>query len=1043
MQQSLTALSGFIRASVCPCPSPKITTLFLFVIAGICHVWAQENGYFPPTEPSPFLPDDARWIGQPYSPGQPWAKGIHLRTTWLIQRDLRSAVLMAAPSQSVRIFLNGRLVLTGYDRLEALPVWADVTQVLRPGDNSISAVVRSEWRPLLYVQMRVEYADGQFEDFITSPDWQCRTEIGEAWSPAVDAGGYYRQGDNNVWGHEFALLPRDMLRKQFAEHNRAMEARFRGGNNLPLILNEALEQPAWARQFAGFCRLDERTGQLIDGAGQVRHLFFTVYDQLSSEGTILHLPDYDFDQYERDLDLMTGAGVHIYLRFTGWDWLLTKDGAWAPLKKQPQGTKLPRLARAVDLLDHFVRRAYVHGRYIIFEGDFYWAAHRDVVPPPYRSRYHLYPEVLEAEALAMRAIMQRYSMCPNVVGMIIGEEDIILAHDLNNPHQHALFAQFLRRKYRSLEEFRRQTSYGYDYTDHSGYRLAERKREYFPDTPAEPVLVPTYQPVAGPFDSIERWLDIPLPLWPQYRSPDQPDVVLADQKSYNEFTPFDPLWIDFYEMREDELLFEMLARWARIVRRGMPNQLLFYSNAQDFTNSWHFLHLYRRTDLPFDAIGVGCHDSGQNLSEIAPQYTVRKAIKVVSSYRPYALAAGSPSRGIASGEGEGGRPDQPEEVLNYYAGTLFDEIGGGVAWTQTYKWTHISGASEAGGPHQTPLLKWLGEFIPAVQGVVFPLRRPVHVLIVRNANLQHSNMSGLDYGNTIRVAEALSQLNLEFDIVMDRDLRYRPGPDSLEATTAAPGKNLVAPTIDLNQYRLVIIPSVAIDLCASGWRALDAWLTDPDHSGKRALAFGWIGKRGRRLEPLRTFPEMVQRWTGARDYSAATKLEGKQEVRLVTEIRETQMIINFGRSLPVGLLGEGRPLLTLDHGTVIAQQFSYGGNRVFAFGFPLGLNANELWDLAPVQEPRDAMAPIYEALVAAADVDRPVIAPHNLRVYVSGDGKMMLVRERAGLATDGEIGIRIPNGVTYRQLGQRRDNNGYAWLRVRLAPWESRWWKAG
>jgi hypothetical protein len=126
----------------------------------------------------------------------------------------------------------------------------------------------------------------------------------------------------------------------------------------------------------------------------------------------------------------------------------------------------------------------------------------------------------------------------------------------------------------------------------------------------------------------------------------------------------------------------------------------------------------------------------------------------------------------------------------------------------------------------------------------------------------------------------------------------------------------------------------------------------------------------------------------------------------------------------------------------LAGRFEYQGNPVFAFGFAMGLNNNELWDLAPAQEPRDAMAPLYEALVAAAGADRPILAPRNLRVYLSGDGKMLLVRERAGLPTDAEIEVRLPATVRYEGLSQRPGGDGYGKLHIRLEPWESGWWKA-
>ncbi|MCX7597471.1 MAG: hypothetical protein N2512_01195, partial [Armatimonadetes bacterium] len=113
-----------------------------------------------------------------------------------------------------------------------------------------------------------------------------------------------------------------------------------------------------------------------------------------------------------------------------------------------------------------------------------------------------------------------------------------------------------------------------------------------------------------------------------------------------------------------------------------------------------------------------------------------------------------------------------------------------------------------------------------------------------------------------------------------------------------------------------------------------------------------------------------------------------------------------------------------------------------AFGFPLGFAHEPLWGMAPEQHPRDATAAVYEELAAAAAVDRPILAPHNLRVYVADDGKVLLVRERAGLATDAEVSVPLPAGVKYPGLPARRGSDGYTRLRLRLAPWESRWWKA-
>ncbi|HJN15738.1 MAG TPA: hypothetical protein QGH10_09620 [Armatimonadota bacterium] len=1004
---------------------PTRAVALLVLLAGMAA--AQDPTWYPAAEPSPFWPDDALWIGQPDAPDQPWAKDIYLRGTWSIQKPVRRAVVMTAPMQSVRVYLDGKLTLTGHDVHEALPEWADTTDRLSPGPIFVAARVYCEWRPVLYLQMRVEYDDGTVEDFVSGDGFECSTAPGDDWAvnPAADGdwlpadvgGGYYRQPGEGIWGREFALMPMAMLRDHFADHNARLRENWKA--EPPLRIDAAPERPEWAGQFSDFCHIDEATGQLVDGAGQTRHLFVTIYNQRVDGQNVMSVSGLDFDQLERDLDLMTDADVHFYMRQTGWLWLLDGAGEWAPLESQPRGTDLPHFGRGIDLLEYFVRRAHAHGRYIVFEGDFYWGAHAEVVPAPYRSRYHIYPEVLEAQALATRKIMHRFSECPNVLGMMIGEEDINLAQDLKNPHQHALFANFLERKYGSLEAFLDQTPSGYDYADLAAFYEANHKPEFWPEEPDETVLRPAYSLIDEPLAGVAEWLDIPLPVWPRFRLPGDPRVELAGHKSYNEFTPGDPLWIDFYEMREDELLFDALTRWAGIMREGMPNQLLFYSNAQDFTNSWHFLHLFRRAELPFDVIGVGCHDSGVSLADLPPWATVRKAIKVISSYRPYALAQGSPAMGIASGEGEGGAHEDGEGIRDYYAGALFDEIGGGAVWTQTYTWLHMSAPTEDQQPHQTPVLEWFGEFMPAVQGVRFPLSRSVQVLIVRNTNLQHSNMSGQDYGNVLAIAEALTQLNVEFDIAMDRDL----------SNSAADYK------VDVSPYRLIILPSVTIDHPDAVWETLDAWLAGADG---RVLAVGRAGAHGPHLQPTEGFPAMLRDWLGADDYERHESLRDAQT--LLVDGAELQ--VDFGNAPPTGVLAGGDSLI-LAGDAVIGARYPVGDNTVVACGFPLGLAWNDLWGMSPTQEPRDAHVPVFEAMLTIANVDRPVIAPRNLRVYTSEAGEMLLIRERGGVGGTFEVLLSLPAGVTYPGVDITREADGMARLTVALEPWESQYWRAG
>jgi len=152
--------------------------------------------------------------------------------------------------------------------------------------------------------------------------------------------------------------------------------------------------------------------------------------------------------------------------------------------------------------------------------------------------------------------------------------------------------------------------------------------------------------------------------------------------------------------------------------------------------------------------------------------------------------------------------------------------------------------------------------------------------------------------------------------------------------------------------------------------------------------------------------------------------------------------VDFGKLPPTGTLVSGEPLLRTAGGETIGRRFSYQGNTVCAFGFYLGIAHEPLWGLNPEQDPRDALVPIYEELARAAGVDRPILAPHNLRVYLATDGKTLLIRERAGLPTDAEVALRLPEGVQYPDLRMERGEDGYTRFQVQLAAWNGKWWKA-
>ena len=949
-------------------------------------------------EPSPFVPDAARWIGQPDSPAG-WAHHIRFRRALDMPDTPRRAIVAVSPSQYIELRIDGALLSTGCDRHEALPVFVDVTGALAAGSHEVTVDVRSEWRPQLYLQLRAEHADGRFEDIVSDASWEVCPVSDEGaagdFVSATDSGGYHRTPGASWIGVEFALLPREQVREHLDAHNQTLRKQWESDREGPFSEFRArYEQPGLEERYAEFCRLDRRTGQLLDAQGREIHLFFTIYDQQSADGSAMSIADFDYDQLERDLDLMAAAHVNPYMRQMGWDRLLDGRGEWQPCEKQPKGSDLPKFALMRDIWDYFLDRVQAHGLHVVLEADFYWSANPDVIYAPYRSRYHIYPEALEAEALATRKIMNYFSKRPCVLGAMAGEEDILLAHDLTNPHLRALYSEHIRAKYGDIATFIASHPGGYDCSAPTGLRRVERQPEFIPGVTKDAVMAPSFVWKAGLFDGLRSLDDVPLPTWPPYMTEENPEVAARGHRSYNDFTPDDPLWIDYYETVEEHLLFDMLCRWATIVREGCPNQLLFYSNAQDMTTSWHFLHLLRRSDLPFDVIGVGCHDSTFSCAELEPWATTRKTIKVVAAYRPYVNANGALPLGIASGEGEGGK--EPEDILNYYRGALFDEIGGGAAWTQTYTWTHISGGRDGGKPHETPLVKWMGEFLSAHEHDPFPLAREVPVLILGNDNLQHSNRSGLDYGNALELAHELTQLNIDFDIAMasaltrGTDERFR---------------------IDVDRYRLILLPSVACDLPTDVWRTLGRWVTDTTHPEGRTLVVGLAEGRTAYMAPADGFPAALQRLLGRTDYDGRSTIGGPQAVR----VGDQEFTVTFGPGTPIGVLSGDDVVLTLADGRGLAVAREYGGNRVLAVGFPLGLNTNDLWAVPPKQEPYDAYASLLDLLVTESGVPRPIVAPHNVRVYPSADGRTLLIRERYNMPTQAHIEVTLPEGVFYAE----------------------------
>ena len=1011
--------------------------------SGVCPGWLPKGAV------SPFFPDDA------YTLHAPGCKQAYFRKTFKLGGGPRRAVLAVTGWHTVGVWLNGTLVAEYHGGSpDRVPRFVDVTAQLRAGENGLDVRVWSQWSPTFYAQLRIEQPDDSFVDVSTDASWEAHPGAAEGWprgrAPAAGwqavevVDDYYGSaGRGKHWANEYALLPRPMLRKRLGAFNDRLRASWaKDRAREPSRFRREYLRPDYAAQYGRFLRIDPVNGQVVDATGKVRHLFFTIYRQTLKGKSPLNWVEYDFDRLEEDLALMERAAVHPYVRFLGWALLLDAEGNWRRCETQPAGTGLPQFTWNYEVLDYFLDRCEAHGRFVAVECDFFWSASWETLPAPYHTRYYLYPEVTEASGLAHRKILSRYAERSCIAGFMIGEEEIQMAHDLDNPHLHTAFVEHLRGRYGTLGDLARAWGRGYDFADRSEWREAERPTSRWGTTAdgavREAVLLPRHPLRDEMWAGVSEWSQLRLPVWPTFRWTEPPYTELLSHQ------PFpgdagdlddDPVWIDYNAFREDVLYLNSVSRWAEIVREAVPNHWFQHSNAQDFTAQWHFIHFHRRAELPFDVMGVGSHDSGKGLSEIPLSPRVRKYVRNIASYRPYVLAPGSPAVGVASGEGEGGRPGDEDGILDYYRGQSMELVGHGAAFELSYAWPHLSGAAEAkdGRSRMTKALDWMGSFYRAVDGVTFSLRREVPVLIMRNGNLQRSNRSGRDYGNAVALAASIAQLNVEFDVVMDQDCVYGEAERK----------------VDLGAYRVIFLPCVECDYRDGTWQELDSWLSDAAYRGQRMLVVGYVGKRTPYLTPRAAFHPVLAGWLGQSDYADSVRLRGSNEYDWAPLGRTAQagrIRIHFGERsdiTPVGVFGAGAAVLSTADGKPLGTRVVKDGNSVCAFGFPLGLAFDNLWGLPagmgngkPAgQEPYDVMASLYEDLLEAAGVPRPIRAPHNVRVAASDDHSIILVRELCGTETRDLCTLVLPKGVSYDGCELVPQDDGRTLVRAQLGPY--------
>lgn len=756
-------------------------------------------------------------------------------------------------------------------------------------------------------------------------------------------------------------------------------------------------RPEYASLYRTFVKINPESG-LLEYEGKVIRPFFTVYSQpKAGGGWILNIPDFDFDLLEKDFARMKEANINVQPRFWSWAELLNYDGTWKKAEKQPKGHGLPYFTYNFQIYDYFLDRAQSHGLYVNIEPSFFWGLHPEVIPPEYRGKILLDEDLWDATCEAYSKILRYFSNRTVIVSAMVGEEDLVFDHALDDPLMQQRFQRYLKRTYGTISNLKHTWRQGYNYEDHSKWtRVTVNNRE---------VIWPAYPLVPGRFDSCRSFEDITLPLLDYYRLPEKPEQPILDLPTYQRNLTHDPCWIDFMQMKE-EILIERLNELADRLREADPNHILYYCNAHDFNPAWHFLHCFDRGRLHFDVIGVGQHDADCNPGEVPEWATCREYIQNVASYGPY-LTTGFP-KGFACGEGQGGK--EREGVAAYYPWWLADIVGGGGAFFQSYHWNHIAGrTAENPTNYDSKTLDALRDFLKSIQDTQFKFNKNAEVLILRNKHAAYGMSAGYDFANARYLASILCQLHVPFDILPDSDIA--PGPFG----TAK---------VNLSKYRFIFVPAQYQLLPARTWQIIQDWIKDPRAGGKRGLCLGYYADQDSYFAPIKptevhpAFAEL----TGTNGYSRRLEFSGSLALRYARffgdSARGDQLILDLPDQAEIGCFETGNssaePLLTIgENGPAVVVRNIVSGNSIFTCGFPLGMAYDPVWGAEKVQEPRNKFNSLFMGMLKTAGIEPSITAPENVTVYVSDNRSCILLKERHGKNTNVTLEINDPSGTIY------------------------------
>lgn len=992
-----TPQTMFFRPLVLEGSDLRLAVSILLLLAGIAGTAFCEA-------PSDMDFAHAKWAWHPDA----GAKSVCFRKALNYSQPVEGMEILITADDSFELRVNGRVVGSGAD-------WKTPQryQVARPiaRESSMVAVkcANSDGAAGMICKVIVHLHDGTDDTIVSDASWRCSDKEATDWDtihadPAVDAWPAARAVGEypcQPWGQVIKEKWESLQARLIARRAAIDQAVAKAPPSAPAYseFKGKYLRPEYAAAYKSFVRLNGKTG-LLETNGRVLRPFFTIYVQPKPGGaSVLTIPDFDYDLVEQDFARMKQSGINVYPRFWNWSELLNADGSWQEVKHQPKGRSLPYFRYVYQVYDYFLDRAQAHGLYVNIEPSYYWGLHPDIVPPQYRDKIVLYGELWDAAKDAYSKILNYYSKRTVIISAMVGEEDLEFGQCLDEPEMQDRFRQFLKKQYGTITNLQRTWTSGYDYSDHSLWQ--ERSID------DKQVIWPAYQLTKGAFDSLKSFDDVKLPVYDHYRSANNTGAALNDMPTYQENLLRDPMWIDFMEMKQ-QILISRLNELADAFHAADPNHIMYYCNPYDNNPAWHFMHCFDRARLRWDVIGVGQHDSGFEPWQVPKWATCREYVQNVAAYGPYLDAAGAYPKGIACGEGMGGKTR--EGIARYYPWWLTDLIGGGGAFFQSYDWNAISGrTSENPTAYDSTTLDTLGRFLSAVQSAPFGLKRDVEVLILRNKQAAYGMSAGYDFGNELYLASLLYQFHVPFDILPDSDVTLG---------TFEQGK------VNLAGYRFIFVPAQNQLLSSRTWQLLQDWISDSRFAGKRGLCFGLYQDQDAYFNPIQptSVHPAFEQLIGATGYTKRLPTSGKVQMYFHTplggEARGDSMTIELPAEGELGcfekLPSRLESILSIgESGPTVVARNTVNKNPIYTCGFYLGLAYNPVWGMAKEQEPYNALSPLYGGMLSSVGIEPEFTAADNLGIYFSDDLATALVKERYGKPTDVTLSYKRADGTVY------------------------------